>query len=90
MRKDLNEVDKQAKSVVQYAKHDCLRIGRRESVEVTLRDVNDSLETIEKVLQKYYVLLTASSLIDAEPSIINPWQHAFTVPWIPSEEDGRS
>ena len=88
VRKDLDEVEKQARLVVLYA-NKIVAHRTAESVEVTLRHVNDSLEAIEKVLQKYYVLLTARSLIGAEPSIINPWQRAFTVPWILSEEDGR-
>ncbi len=90
VRKDLDEVKKQARLVVLYA-NKVVAHRTAESVEVTLRHVNDSLETIEKVLQKYYLLLTASSLLSAEPSIISPWQRAFTVPWIlsESEEDGR-
>jgi hypothetical protein len=34
-----------------------------ESVETTLRHVNDALEFIENVLQKYYVLLAGSGLM---------------------------
>jgi hypothetical protein len=86
VRKDIDEIDKQAKLVVLYA-NKIVAHRTPESVQTTLKHINDSLEAIEKVLQKYYVLLTGSGLIGAEPSIINPWQRAFTVPWIPPEED---
>ena len=66
VRKDLDEVEKQARLVVLYA-NKIVAHRTAESVVVTLRHVNDSLETIEKVLQKYYLLLTASSLLGAEP-----------------------
>ena len=86
VRKDIDEIDKQAKLVVLYA-NTIVAHRTPESVQTTLKHINDSLEAIEKVLQKYYVLLTGSGLMGAEPSIINPWQRAFTVPWIPPEED---
>jgi hypothetical protein len=86
VRKDIDEVDKQAKLVVLYA-NKIVAHRTTESVQTTLKHVNDSLEAIEKVLQKYYSLLTGGGLMGAEPSIINNWQAAFTVPWISPVED---
>jgi hypothetical protein len=86
VRKDLDEVEKQSKLVVLYANKIVAHRTPR-SVQTTLKHVNDSLEAIEKVLQKYYVLLTGKGLMGAEPSIINTWQAAFTVAWIPPDEE---
>ena len=85
VRQDIDEVEKQSKLVVLYA-NKIVAHRTPQSVQTTLKHVNDSLEAIEKVLQKYYVLLTGKGLMGAEPSIINNWQAAFTVPWITPDE----
>jgi hypothetical protein len=86
VRQDLEELEKQSKLVVVYA-NKIVAHRTPESVQTTLRHINNSLDAIEKVLQKYYVLLTGKGLVSAEPSIINNWEAAFTVPWITPDQD---
>lgn len=81
VKNDLEELDRQAKLVIQYANR-IVAHRTPDTVPTTLRDVNASLESIERMLKKYYVLLTGKSLMAAEPSILVPWQRAFREPWI--------
>jgi hypothetical protein len=84
VRRDLKIVGKQSALVIRYA--DKIVAHRTpESVATTLLHVNESLEAIEEVLKKYYVLLTGNGLVGAEPSILHSWQEAFTVAWIPTD-----
>lgn len=81
VKRDLDELDRQAKLVILYANR-IVAHRTPQSVPTTLRHVNDSLETIERILQKYYVLLTGRTLIAAEPSVLVTWQRAFREAWI--------
>jgi hypothetical protein len=81
VKRDLKNLNKQAQLVIKYA--DKIVAHRTpQSVPTTLRHVNTSLEAIENILKKYYLILTGRSLIAAEPSILTPWQRAFRQPWI--------
>ena len=81
VKRDIAELDRQARLVILYANR-IVAHRTPESVPATLTHVNDSLEGIERILKKYYVLLTGRSLMAAEPSILVPWQRAFEQPWI--------
>lgn len=85
VRRDLRQIEKRARLVVIYA-NKIVAHRTEEEVAVTMEHVNRSLEAIERLLQKYYAILTGNSLVGAEPSILVNWKRAFRLPWISPAE----
>ena len=53
--------------------------------ELTPSQVNLALETLETLVEKYFLLLNGSSLV-VEPALQVPFSYVFSFPWIPPEE----
>jgi hypothetical protein len=58
-------------------------------IALTIAQIDEALDAIEEVFQKYYVMLTGRSLLQAEPAIQFDWESIFTYPWVtrPPEEE---
>lgn len=85
VRRDLRQIEKRARLVVIYA-NKIVAHRTEQEVAVAMVHVNRSLEAIERLLQKYYAILTGTSLVGAEPSVLVNWKRAFRLPWIPPAE----
>ena len=81
IKKDRNWLEKRCKKVMKY-RH--TMVAHRSGMELTLtvKELHDALDAIEKMLQKYYVLFAGGALVGAEPSILIPWKKVFMFPWI--------
>jgi hypothetical protein len=81
IKKDRNWLEKRCRKVTKY-RHKV--VAHRSDMELTLtiRELHDALDAIEKMLKKYYVLFAGGSLVGAEPAILIPWKKVFTFPWI--------
>jgi hypothetical protein len=49
---------------------------------LTIAQIDTALDAIEATFQKYYLLLTGNSLMQAEPAVQFDWQTIFTIPWV--------
>lgn len=54
----------------------------------TIKDLDDSLDLIENLVQKYYAIFHAGR-VGLLPVPQRPWKNIFKVPWIPKIEKGR-
>jgi hypothetical protein len=57
---------------------------------LTIEQIDQALDEVERMLQKCYLLLTGASLLGAEPAIQFDWQQVFTYPWIDPPEDDNA
>jgi hypothetical protein len=48
----------------------------------TIKDLDDSIDLLVKLVQKYYAIFHAGS-IDLQPVLLRLWKNIFKVPWIP-------
>lgn len=55
------------------------------SLGFTFGELDAALDSIGEVFRETYLLLNCSDLTSAIPTIINPWQRAFMVPWQSNE-----
>ena len=83
---DRKHLLKVAKSVLAYANQLVPHRSETEHVPVTLGDVNRTIEALEEIFAKYYVIVVGPSLVGLEPSITHDWMAPFTIPWIVPEE----
>ncbi|MEX2099999.1 MAG: hypothetical protein WEB19_01160 [Acidimicrobiia bacterium] len=73
---------KGAHNVSRWASEHVAHIGREPSVAVTFDDLDAAISLVGELHQRYYLLLTASSLMTVTPVIQEPWQTPFTRPWL--------
>jgi len=57
---------------------------------LTLEDIHDAIDVIGELFQRYYSLMTASSMVFLEPVIQHDWLAPFRVPWIRADGARRS
>jgi hypothetical protein len=50
----------------------------------TYADLDEAIDTLGSVFNKYNVLLTGTSLLTMEPTIAVDWTAIFQVPWLPN------
>jgi hypothetical protein len=89
--RDLKELKRIAAACERYADRRIAHRDKRASAATpTPKDVYDSLDRLEKLTAKYFLLLTGSGL-DVEPHLQLPIWYAFTFPWKPPPpgEGGR-
>jgi hypothetical protein len=86
IRRDYKRLLKDCRPVVNYVNK---KIAHRTDTEIklTIEQIDTGMDAVEEVLQKYYLIFTASSLLGAEPAIQFNWQSAFTFPWITPDEE---
>jgi hypothetical protein len=71
-----------AHKVARWVSENVAHIGRTQSVTVTYGELDAAIVLIGELLQRYYLLLTAGSLMSVTPAIQEPWQTPFTRAWI--------
>lgn len=49
----------------------------------TYADLDEAIDTLGEVFNKYDVLLTGTSFLKIEPTIVVDWTTIFQVPWLP-------
>lgn len=80
VKHDMRQLAKRARFVKLFA--DRIVAHRTEQqIKLTVKHVDRSLDSLEQTLQKYYLLLTGRTLLEAEPAIVHTWRLAFRVPW---------
>jgi hypothetical protein len=88
IKRDYKRLLKDCRPVVNYVNK---KIAHRTDVEVnlTIEQIDKAMDAVEELLQKYYLLFTAATLVGAEPAIQFNWYSAFSFPWIaPRDPDG--
>lgn len=81
--KDIEDLKAVAEPLRIYATKTLAHADRNaDSIETlpTIRDLNDSIDLIERVYKKYYFLLNAGSIVFPEVAQI-PWKEIFLKPW---------
>ena len=83
IKADRKSLDKAAKPVLEYANRLVAhRTPTIDKLEVTIKQINDAIDAIEPVFQKYHVIMTGSSLMRLEPyNQGDDWRRTFTFPW---------
>ena len=51
---------------------------------LTYKELNEAIDFMESLLQKYYLLLRGDSLASVSPKFLNPWKRIFATAWLPS------
>jgi hypothetical protein len=49
----------------------------------TYVDLDEAIDTLGSVFNKYNVLLTGTAMLFMEPVIVDNWKAVFQVPWLP-------
>jgi hypothetical protein len=81
IKKDRNWLEKRCRAVMKY-RHKIVAHRTGMELSLTIKQLHDALDAIEKMLKKYYVLFAGSALMQAEPAIQFNWKKPFTIPWI--------
>ena len=71
-----------AHNVARWVDENVAHIGRTHSVTVTYGELDSAITLVGDLLKRYYLLLTAKSLMTVTPMIQEPWQTPSTKPWI--------
>ncbi len=53
------------------------------SVVPSYQELNDALDFMNELLQKYFCLIRGNTLQSVTPVILNNWKTIFNVPWLP-------
>jgi hypothetical protein len=85
IRRDRLELVEKTRLVKTYADTRLLHRYPGDAIEIKVKDVHDAIDALEPVLQRYFVLLTGSWLVQAEAAIQYNWMAPFEFPW----SDGR-
>lgn len=59
------------------------RDKRGVSAVPTYEELNEAIDFTECLLQRYYLLLRADSLVSVKPTFLHPWKRVFEVAWVP-------
>lgn len=86
VKKDRNWLEKRCRKVMKY-RHKIVAHRSPMTLTLTVKDLDEALDAIEKMLQKYYGLFTGHALIGAEPTVGIPWEIIFRYPWSPPKGD---
>lgn len=82
IRADRKGLNAAAKPVLEYANRMVAHRTPVDKLDMTVQDIHDSLDAMEPVVKKYYVLLSGSALSNVEPvDVGDDWKEAFTFPW---------
>lgn len=81
IKKDRNWLEKQCKSAMKY-RHKMVAHRSDMQLTLTIKEIHDSLDAVEKILKKYYGIMTGNALMQATPTIQFYWTKVFTQPWI--------
>ena len=92
---DIARLESETARVAEYATKQVAHLDPRyaypEGVQPTdypsLVELDAALDVIGRLLKKYYLLVTANSLLSPEPTLQFNWQEAFSVPWCPLDDD---
>jgi hypothetical protein len=80
---DLDEFLKVAQPIKDYVDRMVAHNDQRELTDLpTFKDLNAAIDLLESLLNKYMVLLTATSVPSADPVHQADWKAAFRVPWL--------
>lgn len=82
-RADLEEFQETARPIKDYVDRLVAHNDQRELTRVpTWEELNAAIDLLEEMLNKYMVLLTATSVPSADPVHQADWKAAFRVPWL--------
>lgn len=80
---DREDLQDKTRTVFQYAQRMVAHRTPADHMELTVLQINEAVDAIEPVLQKYYCILTAKSLLQAEAAIQHDWMAPFALVWQP-------
>jgi hypothetical protein len=80
-RADRRSLEANTKDVFDYAQRMVAHRTPIDGLELTARQINDAIDVIEPILQRYYRLLVGPSLVGATAAIQYDWMEPFTIPW---------
>jgi hypothetical protein len=87
VRDDIARLDEAAATIRRYADEAVAHAAEHVSGEVpTWADLHAAIDVVGELLQKYYSLLTASSIWMMLPTIHEDWLAPFRQPWLSEEE----
>lgn len=82
-RGDLERFQETARPIKDYVDRLVAHNDQRELTRVpTYAELNEAIDLLEEMLNKYMVLLKATSVPSADPVHQQDWKQAFTVPWL--------
>lgn len=82
-QQDLDELLEVARPIKDYVDRMVAHTDQRELTDVpTFEELNAAIEQLEKLLNKYMVLLTATSVPSADPVHQADWKAAFRIAWL--------
>lgn len=82
IRADRQSLNKAAKPVLDYGNQLIAHRTPIGQLPLTINQIHGSLDAIEGVFKKYFVILTGSALTEIEPTNVgDDWKETFKFPW---------
>ncbi|MEX0622254.1 MAG: hypothetical protein WD187_04695 [Candidatus Woykebacteria bacterium] len=85
-KKDIKDLDTLGRNIKKYANKE-LAHNTNTNVSVTYKEINNFIESLDKMVSRYYLLFTGSSMESSLPIWQYDWQEIFTKPWIARRTD---
>ena len=83
VRADIDKLRSLAQRCEEYADRFVAHCDKRGfSATPTYEELDEAIDFAESLLQRYYLLLRADSLVSVKPTFIHPWKRVFEVAWV--------
>ena len=79
---DLSLLDNKTASITRWADEQIAHMGRTQTANPTFNDLDEAIDVIGQLLQKYYQLIDGGYLIDVKPVIADDWRQPFRTKWL--------
>lgn len=85
VRDDRQALERATEVAFDYAQKFVAHRTPLEALEIKISDIHGAIDSLEPAFLKYYNLLTAVGLVQAEPSVVYYWHKPFTYAWRPTK-----
>jgi len=84
---DINKLIRRTEVLTTYVNKTVAHLDKEKLEKLpTVKDLDDSIDLIVKIVQKYYTILRAETII-LQPVPQHPWKNIFKVAWISSKKN---
>lgn len=84
LEKDIQQLLERTKVLTTYVNKTVAHLDKEKLEKLpTIKDLDDSIDLLVKLVQKYYAIFNAEGIDLQAPVPQRPWKNIFKVPWIP-------
>jgi hypothetical protein len=81
LKADLAALSAETANVARWADEKVAHMGRVSTANPTFNELDSAIDTLGRLLSKYYQLITGGGLPEVTPIINDDWLRPFTKPW---------